>query len=93
MSKGSKSRVTDKKRFDENFEAIEWGPDNQSELRLIEEALFLSDFKPGGWQNRVVIHHAAGSENAYLVPDRRPNESVLKWARRCVVIKNIGKAE
>ena len=24
MSKGSKSRVTDKKRFDENFDKIEW---------------------------------------------------------------------
>ena len=65
MSKGSRSRVSDRKRYAANFDAICWG---------------WSDGPPP----------ACPQDRAYLLSPRDPNESNQQWAKRCVVIKNIG---
>ena len=50
MSKGSKSRVTDKKRFDENFDAIEWYEKYQKPAEEFHRE-FYCDWIPGEKEN------------------------------------------
>ena len=77
MSKGSKSRVTDKKRFERNFDAIEW---DSIEVQ--------TEHGPG-----IVVEPSCPTDKAFIFSPRKPDETDAEWAKRCCVIKNIGKSE
>ena len=85
MSKGSKSRVTNKKRYDQNFDQIEWSIG----IDLSTSKDYSCDWVPG---IKMIADPFCPTDKAFIFSPRKPDETDAEWAKRCCVIKNIGKS-